>query len=71
MDDNFTLLHRDWSTTSLCDRIFRLLHTAVPFDALNEGYLHELSGFIFGVEILEWLGYNVMKLAVVGHNTST
>jgi len=37
-------------------RIFRLLLAPLPFDALNEGIL-------FGMRKLEWLVYNLVKVA--------
>jgi len=44
-------------------RIFLISLANLPFDALIEGDALELSRFIFGVGKLEWLGYNLVKVA--------
>jgi len=56
-------------------RIFRLLSTPLPFDALNEGVPLSYR-FLFSTGKVQWLGYNLVKVAQwspqsLGHNTST
>jgi len=41
----------------------RILPTPFPFDALNERDPLELSRFVFDMGKLEWLGYNLVKIA--------
>jgi len=57
-------------------RIYRLLPTPLPFDALSEGGFSRAIRFIFGMEKVKWLCYNLVKIAwwstqSFGHNTST
>jgi len=35
----------------------------LPFDALDEGHPPRAIGFIFGTIKLEWLDYNLVKVA--------
>jgi len=66
-----------WRTTRRrIGQILRLLPTTLLFDAVNEGDLLELSGSYLVWGKLEWLGYNLVKVAwwstqSFGHNTST